>query len=96
MRVLMSVVKETPVTNMQPALDRLIGMLDTESDITGLTSYSEGTVVASTLIIEEEKRLKESGRSPRTKYAIFIHGWPPVDTTTDRVFLSSCQTKRVR
>lgn len=88
MRLLMSLVKESPVTNLQAALDRLIGILDTEGDITGLISYSEGTISASTLIVEEEKRLKENGRTPHIKYAIFIHGWPPVDTTTGRVFLS--------
>lgn len=88
MRALIALVETSPVTNLQPVLDRLIGILDTESDITGVIGYSEGTISASTVIVEEDKRFKENGRLPHLKYAVFIHGWPPVDSTTGRPFLS--------
>ena len=70
-------------------MDDLIDILDEEDEIEGLISYSEGAEIAATLILEEERRYKASGRVPKIKCAVFLCGWPPVDPVTGGCILSN-------
>ncbi|KAK8044979.1 Serine hydrolase FSH [Apiospora rasikravindrae] len=44
----------------------------------GLIGYSEGSMIAASLIIEEQRRRKEYGTLRRIERAIFFAGWPPM------------------
>ncbi|KAK3386192.1 serine hydrolase FSH [Podospora didyma] len=74
----------------RPAMDRLHRMLDQDPEIQGVLGYSEGAMVASTLILEETRRQKEEGRTPQIKLGVFFGGWPPLllENGTVRFLLS--------
>lgn len=63
--------------------DQVMEYLDTtianDPDIHGIIGYSEGAAMASTYILDEERRFNESGRPRRIKSALFITGWPPMN-----------------
>jgi hypothetical protein len=64
--------------NRQGALDYLYAVLDRFPEIQGIVGYSEGAAMAGTLILDEDKRFRESGRTRRIRCALFFTGWPPV------------------
>jgi predicted esterase len=74
-------------SNIREIVDRMIGILDTEGDIEGVIGYSEGAMIAGSLIWEEARRYKISGRTPRIKCALFMCGWPPIDPVSGRHLL---------
>ncbi|KAJ5682199.1 hypothetical protein N7462_005364 [Penicillium macrosclerotiorum] len=82
MRSALDMANQPTFSSIRAALERLIDILDSEGDIEGIIGYSEGAKVAASLLMEEEKRRKATGRIPRLKYAIFVCGWPPMDTVT--------------
>ncbi|KIN02400.1 hypothetical protein OIDMADRAFT_41494 [Oidiodendron maius Zn] len=65
--------------SVQNALDAVYRTMDKHGPFDGLCAYSEGTVVASTLILEEQRRFLEEGIPRRIKAAVFFAGWPPLD-----------------
>lgn len=69
-------------------MNRLIPILDSESDIEGVIGYSEGAMIAGSLILEELRRQKEYGRTPRIKCAVFLSGWPAIDPSSCRPLLA--------
>ncbi|KAJ5091764.1 hypothetical protein NUU61_006634 [Penicillium alfredii] len=75
-------------SNIRLVVDRLIGILDSDEDIAGVIGYSEGAEMAASLILEEQRRHKESGREPRLKCAVLMCGWPPMDPVTGQVVLA--------
>lgn len=75
-------------SNIREVVDRLTEILDTEGDIEGVIGYSEGAMVAASLVWEEARRSKLSGRTPRIKCAIFICGWPPIHPLSGRHILA--------
>lgn len=64
--------------NIPTALEHLIQLINDEGDVEGVIGYSEGARVAASLILEEERRMKKIGRTPRIKCALFIGGWQAV------------------
>lgn len=100
---LRSIVKQSGASSLnsvRPALDYLIQLLDDEPDIRGVIGYSEGARVAASLLLEEQQRRKDSGRTPQLKCAMFIGGWQPVhpvlgtevfaDETEERIGTHTC------
>ncbi|KAG5934393.1 hypothetical protein E4U59_006250 [Claviceps monticola] len=72
-------------TAIQNTLDRLMMVLDEDPEITGILGYSEGATVAASLILEEQRRYVEEGRTRRIKSAVFFAGWPPIRLVGDTV-----------
>ena len=54
----------------------------------GICAYSEGTVVAATLILEEQRRFEEEGVPRNIKAAVFFAGWPPLNLQGDMLVLA--------
>jgi hypothetical protein len=54
----------------------------------GVAAYSEGTVMAGTLILDELRRFQEEGRPRHIKFAVFFAGWPPLKPESSEVVLS--------
>lgn len=75
-------------SSIASVMEDLIKILDTEDNIQGVIGYSEGAEIAATLILEEQRRQKESGRVPKIKCAIFLSGWPPVEPVTGGCILA--------
>ncbi|KAI1864341.1 uncharacterized protein JN550_008898 [Neoarthrinium moseri] len=85
---------ELPSKALEESLGRLFDIIDKDPEIDGILGYSEGAILASTLILEEQRRLEEEGIPRRIKVgyaacncevnlmrfqgAIFFSGWPPV------------------
>lgn len=69
------------------ALDPLFDYLDQNPEIDGVLGFSEGAGIAASLIVEENKRQKATGRIPRLKFAVFMSGMPPTDWNTGRFLL---------
>ncbi|KAF7533433.1 hypothetical protein G7054_g7093 [Neopestalotiopsis clavispora] len=67
------------------ALQVLIDILDADPTIEGIMGYSEGAVAAASLILEESRRLQDSGRPRRIKRAVFFAGWPPLTLEDGKV-----------
>ncbi|RJE19105.1 Serine hydrolase FSH1 [Aspergillus sclerotialis] len=65
--------------NYDDLIKYLDGILDENPDIAGMVGYSEGACMASTYILNEEKRLRETGRERRIKCALFVTGTPPIN-----------------
>ncbi|QKX53223.1 uncharacterized protein TRUGW13939_00299 [Talaromyces rugulosus] len=76
MRHLMN--KEIKWKNRNSVIQFLDDLLDKHPEIEGIVGYSEGSAMAATYIIDEQRRLKETGRTRRIKCAIFFTGWPPI------------------
>lgn len=60
------------------ALDPLYDLIDANPDIEGIIGYSEGAVLAGSLLHDEQRRFTEEGREKRLKCAMFFAGWPPL------------------
>lgn len=63
---------------MNDALAAIYRTMDEEGPFDGICAYSEGATVASTLILDEQRRELEEGRPRQIKCAIFFAGWPPL------------------
>ncbi|PLB51553.1 hypothetical protein P170DRAFT_443747 [Aspergillus steynii IBT 23096] len=88
MRLVVNMLNDPRPSNIPEVMDRLIGILDSEGDIDGVIGYSEGAVMATTLLLEEARRQRDSGRQPMIKCAVLICGWPPMDPVTGQTMLT--------
>ncbi|KAF7587146.1 hypothetical protein BBP40_007674 [Aspergillus hancockii] len=61
------------------AVNSIIEQIEQNDAIQGLIAYSEGASIAASVIIEEQRRKRETGRPVRIKCAVFISGWPAID-----------------
>lgn len=75
-------------SNIKAVVDRLIGLMEAEGDIEGVIGYSEGAEIAASLILEEARRKRETGREPVLKCAVLICGWPPMDPVSGKIVLA--------
>lgn len=64
--------------SVKNAINAIYRTMDQHGPFDGLCAYSEGTIVAATLILEEQRRFVEEGIPRRIKSAIFFAGWPPL------------------
>jgi ferric iron reductase protein FhuF len=71
--------REVAWKNHDDVMQYLYDTLEQHPDIGGIIGYSEGASIAATFILDEQRRFEETGRERRTKCAIFITGWPPID-----------------
>ncbi|RDW62498.1 hypothetical protein BP5796_10800 [Coleophoma crateriformis] len=69
------------------ALDAVYRTMDEHGPFDGICAYSEGTVVASTLIMDEARQFERTGRPRRIARAIFFAGWPPLDPESNQMVL---------
>ncbi|KAK8069390.1 hypothetical protein PG994_006006 [Apiospora phragmitis] len=67
-----------PAESLTEALERIFKILDEDSEITGLIGYSEGSMIAASLVLEEQRRRKEHGTLRSIERAVFFAGWPPM------------------
>ncbi|KAJ5082273.1 hypothetical protein N7532_011316 [Penicillium argentinense] len=74
-------------SNIEPVLERLIGIIDEDLEIDAVIGYSEGGQIAASLLIEEERRRKSQGRIPRLKFALFFSGWPPLEPNKGNIMV---------
>ncbi len=94
---------ETPEETMRVALEQSHGLrslqvsqavkkihktMDEEGDVEGIIGYSEGAMIAASFILDEQRRSRDEGIEPRVKCAVFISGWPPIDSNTGLLVLS--------
>ncbi|TVY71294.1 Esterase FUS5 [Lachnellula suecica] len=74
--------------SVSDALAALYRTVEKYGPFDGIIGYSEGTVIAGTLILDEKRRLEEEGRERQFKQAIFFNGWPPMQPKDGTVVLS--------
>ncbi|KAL2023346.1 hypothetical protein VTK56DRAFT_3084 [Thermocarpiscus australiensis] len=60
------------------ALDSVWKTIDENPDVDAILGYSEGAMVAASLVVEEAMRAKAPGYRRRIRFAIFISGAPPL------------------
>lgn len=75
MRNLMN--KQVHWKNRTSVIKFLDDLLEKHPEIEGLVGYSEGSAMAASYIIEEQRRFEKTGRPRRIKCAVFFTGWPP-------------------
>lgn len=71
--------------NHHQVMDYLYDTLEKNPDIEGIVGYSEGATMASSLILDENRKAQETGRTRRIKCAVFFTGWPPLSPEEDVV-----------
>jgi hypothetical protein len=69
-------------------LQYLYEVMEKEGPFDGIVGYSEGATIAATLLLHEQMRDREEGRTPILKCALFFGGWPPIRPTLDGLVLS--------
>lgn len=80
--------QEAVQRSVSNALDAVFRTMDQHGPFDGICAYSEGTVVASTLILQEQRRFEEEGIPRRIKAAVFFAGWPPLQLQSNQMVLS--------
>jgi hypothetical protein len=71
----------------QEAIDYLYGIMEKDGPFDGIIGYSEGTIIAATLILHEQRRFETQGIPPMFKCALFFAGWPPMNPDLDAIVL---------
>jgi hypothetical protein len=74
--------------NVTNAMNAVYRTMDEHGPFDAVCAYSEGTVVASTMILEEQRRFAEEGIPRRIKAAVFFAGWPPLDLRAKMMMLA--------
>ncbi|KAK0624156.1 serine hydrolase FSH [Immersiella caudata] len=65
------------------ALESVIHTVEQDPEIDAIIGYSEGAMVAASLVVEEARRFQMYGTPRRIKFAIFISGAPPLKMEGD-------------
>lgn len=60
------------------ALEHLIGIIKEHGPFDGIIGYSEGALIAGTLIMKEQELRETSDYNNTFKLAMFFGGWPPL------------------
>ncbi|KAB8075100.1 serine hydrolase-domain-containing protein [Aspergillus leporis] len=81
--------------NLQPldgsvdaALEKVFRLIDKEGPFDGVIGHSEGTAMAATVLLEERRRFRETGRPQQLKCAILFNGFPPLIPGENRYLLA--------
>ncbi|OGM50079.1 hypothetical protein ABOM_001248 [Aspergillus bombycis] len=64
--------------SVETALDRVFRFIDQEGPFDGVLGHSEGTAMAATVLLEEKRRFRQTGRPPQLRCGIFFNGFPPL------------------
>ncbi|KAH9224370.1 serine hydrolase FSH [Leptodontidium sp. 2 PMI_412] len=75
-------------SSVRAALDALYDTIEKHGPFDGICAYSEGTVVGSTLIMDERRRFENEGRPRSIKRAVFFAGWPPLNPERNEMLLA--------
>ena len=59
----------------RPCLDYVYEQIEKEGDVEGVVGYSEGAMIAATMLFDEQRRFEETGRPRRLKVGFFFSGW---------------------
>lgn len=70
------------------AIDAVFRTIEEHGPFDGIFAYSEGTVVGSTLILEEQRRFEADGTPRKIKSAVFFSGWPPLRLDSQAMVLA--------
>lgn len=81
MRVALKQLPDLKYSQLRPAIEKIRETIDEEVDVEGIIGYCEGALIAASFILDEQRRSRE-GIEPQIKCAIFISGWPPIDSNT--------------
>ena len=76
--------------NFKEVMDYLYDTLEMDPEIQGIIGYSDGAAIAATLILDEEKRRRETGRPRQIKCAMFVTGWPPMHPEDGVLLADEC------
>jgi len=87
MRELMPAGEDSVRESVKKALKVLYHTMDLYGPFDGVCAYSEGTVMAGTLILDEMRRLEEEGGPRQIKMAVFFNGWPPMKPESSEILL---------
>jgi hypothetical protein len=74
--------------SVRKSLETLYRTMEEHGPFDGICAYSEGTVMAGTLIMDEMRRLEKEGRPRQIKRAIFFAGWPPLQPESNEILLA--------
>lgn len=88
LRELMPGGKDDINKSVNNALNALYRTMEEHGPFDGIAAYSEGTVVAGTLILDELRRFEREGRERMIKYAVFFAGWPPLKPESSEILLA--------
>ncbi|MCJ1358509.1 MAG: hypothetical protein MMC33_008509 [Icmadophila ericetorum] len=88
MRKLVSQGQEEIHKSADKALDALYRTMDEHGPFDSIAAYSEGAMMAGTLILDEQRRFQEEGRERHIKFAVFFAGWPPLNPESNELVLS--------
>ncbi|KAL9056435.1 MAG: hypothetical protein Q9162_002916 [Coniocarpon cinnabarinum] len=80
--------REGTIPSVRPVLDYIYTEMEKEGDIDGVIGYSEGGMVAATMLVEQERLLLKTGQPRRLKVALFFSGWPAMDPDAHDVLLA--------
>jgi predicted esterase len=70
------------------AMSSIDATIQAHGPFDAVIGYSEGAMLASTLLVEDRRRQEEEGLAPRFKFGVFICGWPPISPLTDQMLLA--------
>ncbi|KAL9110634.1 MAG: hypothetical protein Q9227_004811 [Pyrenula ochraceoflavens] len=73
---------------IRPCLNYIYEQIEREGDVGGVVGYSEGAMIAATLLFDQERRHLETGRPRRLKVGLFFNGWPAMDPDEKGVLLA--------
>lgn len=63
--------------------------------VDGIIGYSEGAMVAATMLVDQERRFRQHGQPRRLKMGIFFTGWPPMEPSGNRVLFADEVEERI-
>jgi hypothetical protein len=87
MRELLPAGEEGIRSSVRKALDIVYQTMEDYGPFDGICAYSEGTVLAGSLILDERRRYETEGRPRQIKMAVFFAGWPPLKPDSDEILL---------
>jgi hypothetical protein len=73
--------------NIANCLEAIYRTIDEHGPFDGVCAYSEGTVAAGILIMDEARRFVNEGRPRQIQRAVFFAGWPPIDAEKNDLIL---------
>ena len=77
-----------PTESIRKGLDRLYRIMEEHGPFQGVIGYSEGSAMATTLLVDDERRCRATGSESSLTHAIIFAGWPPLDPDSGRPMLS--------
>ncbi|KAK4236553.1 serine hydrolase FSH [Achaetomium macrosporum] len=64
--------------DFQGSIDHISRLVEQDPEIDAVLGYSEGSMLAASYLVDQERKLEMHGQSRRIKFAVFIAGSPPL------------------